>query len=412
MRRHKHIQRSKYRTMKRLIIRAIGPLKDVDIALGRFNVIIGLQSSGKSCVLRIASYCAWVEKQIQQSQSPTMFEMGSAFMDILCRYHKMTEYIHEDSYIRYETDTMWFEYKHRTKTFAFCWKDKGHFEYRLPKISYIPSERNIVSLLSNWKSEVTTYDCVLDFMKEWDRARKVIGKTKEIFNLRMNYAYDKSIEDDLIQLQNGKNIHLTNASSGVQSLVPLVVLIGYITRHIYMQDAADVLNRTEAKREKMDRLVDLLYANIKQSSLESILPDSKEDHIVRHSGREYRFRNEVAAQKFSRLVNNYLNYQQTDIYLEEPENNLFPSTQCQLVDWLDAKTNQRIHPISVFLTTHSPYVLRYMMDKSLRGKRFFFTYEYPKEEGVYKVKSLSLAEIEQIIANGVDMFYNYESYIS
>lgn len=412
MRRHKHIQRSKYRTMKRLIIRAIGPLKDVDIALGRFNVIIGLQSSGKSCVLRIASYCAWVEKQIQQSQSPTMFEMGSAFMDILCRYHKMTEYIHEDSYIRYETDTMWFEYKHRTKTFAFCWKDKGHFEYRLPKISYIPSERNIVSLLPNWKSEVTTYDCVLDFMKEWDRARKVIGKTKEIFNLRMNYAYDKSIEDDLIQLQNGKNIHLTNASSGVQSLVPLVVLIGYITRHIYMQDAADVLNRTEAKREKMDRLVDLLYANIKQSSLESILPDSKEDYIVRHSGREYRFRNEVAAQKFSRLVNNYLNYQQTDIYLEEPENNLFPSTQCQLVDWLDAKTNQRIRPISVFLTTHSPYVLRYMMDKSLRGKRFFFTYEDPQEEGVYKVKSLSLAEIEQIIAHGVDMFYNYESYIS
>jgi predicted ATPase len=228
----------------------------------------------------------------------------------------------------------------------------------------------------------------------------------------MNYAYDKSIEDDLIQLQNGKNIHLTNASSGVQSLVPLVVLIDYITRHIYMQDAADVLNRTEAKREKMDRLVDLLYANIKQSSLESILPDLKEDRIVRHSGREYRFRNEVASQKFSRLVNNYLNYQQTDIYLEEPENNLFPSTQCQLVDWLDAKTNQRIHPISVFLTTHSPYVLRYMMDKSLRGKRYFFTYEDPEEEGVYKVKSLSLEEIEQIIANGVDMFYNYESYIS
>lgn len=398
--------------MKRLIIRAIGPLKDVDVALGRFNVIIGLQSSGKSCVLRIASYCAWVEKQIQQSQSSAMFEMDSAFMDILCRYHKMTEYIHDDSYIRYETDTMLFEYKHKTKKFAFSWKEKGHFEYRLPKISYIPSERNIVSLLPNWKSEVTTYDCVLDFMKEWDKARKVIGKTKEIFNLHMNYAYDKSIEDDLIQLQNGENIHLANASSGVQSLVPLVVLIDYITRHIYMQDAADMLNRTEAKREKMDRLIDLLYANIKKSNMELILPDANEDQIIHSSGREYRFKNEVAAQKFSSLVVNYLTYQQTDIYLEEPENNLFPSTQCQLVDWLEAKTNQRTHPTSVFLTTHSPYVLRYMMDKSLRGKRFFFTYEASEEVGVYRVKSLSLEEIEQIIANGVDMFYNFESYIS
>ena len=399
--------------MRRLIIRAIGPLKDVDITLGRFNVIIGIQSSGKSCVLRIASYCAWVEKQIQQYQSPAMFEEDSAFMNILCRYHKMTEYIYNDSYIQYETDTMWFKYEHKIRKFSFGWKDKGRYEYRLPKISYIPSERNIVSLLPNWKSEVTTYDCVLDFMREWDKARKEIGKTGEIFNLRMKYVYNKLVEDDLVQLQNGKNIHLTNASSGVQSLVPLIVLIDYITQHIYRQDAADLLNRTETKREKMDRLIDLLYANIKQSKLEDLVPIvMKEDQIIRNSGREYRFKSEEAAQKFSRLVVNYLNYQQTDIYLEEPENNLFPSTQCQLIDWLDIKTNQRIHPVSVFLTTHSPYVLRYMMDKSLRGKRFFFTYEDFEEEGTYRVRTLSQPEIEQIITNGVDMFFNYESYIS
>ena len=52
------------------------------------------------------------------------------------------------------------------------------------------------------------------------------------------------------------------------------------------------------------------------------------------------------------------------------------------------------------------------MDKNLRGKRFFFTYEDPEEKGMYRVKDLSQKEIEQIIAGGVDVFFNYESYIA
>lgn len=46
--------------MRHLIIDSLGPLRHVDIFLERLNVIIGPQSSGKSCVLKIASYCTWV----------------------------------------------------------------------------------------------------------------------------------------------------------------------------------------------------------------------------------------------------------------------------------------------------------------------------------------------------------------
>ena len=397
--------------MRQLIIRNIGPLREVDIVLNRFNVILGIQSSGKSCVLRIASYCAWVEKQIQLSQSSSMFEYGTSFMDMLCSYHKMTEYVHEDSYISYETDTMWFSYDHKSKRFSFEWNEKGRYGYRLPKISYIPTERNIVSLLPNWKNEVRAYDCVLDFMRDWDKARRAIGKTGEIFNLRMNYFFNKSVEDDYIQLKDGKSLHLSNTSSGVQSLVPLFVTIDYITRTIYLQEASEILNQTEAKREKMDRLIDLLYANIKRSQLELTPTEGYEEQVVRHKEREYRFKNIESSKIFASLVVNYMTYQQTDIYLEEPENNLFPSTQCMLMDWLDAKTRQHTHPTSIFIATHSPYVLTYLMDKNVRGKRFFFTYEDPEAKGVYKVKALTPQEIDQIVANGVDMFYNYESYI-
>lgn len=398
--------------MRHLVIRNIGPLREADLVLNRFNVILGIQSSGKSCVLRIASYCAWVEKQIQLSQSSSMFEYGTSFIDMLCGYHKMTEYLHEDSYIRYDTETMCFSYDHQFKYFEFEWKDNGRYKYRMPKIAYIPSERNIVSLLPNWKSEVTAYDCVLDFMRDWDKARRAIGKTNEIFNLRMNYFFNKSAEDDYIQLKNGESLHLTNTSSGVQSLVPLFVTMNYITQYIYLQEANDILsNRTEAKREKIDRLIDLLYVNIKRSQLEVTTADKYDEKIVRQRAREYLFKSQESADMFAKLIHNYLAYQQTDVYLEEPENNLFPSTQCMLMDWLDTQTRRHVYPTSIFIATHSPYVLTYLMDKNLRGKRFFFTYEDSENEGTYRVKTLTQPEIEQIIAGGVDMFFNYESYI-
>ena len=51
--------------MNKLIIKNIGPLKSVAVSLAKYNLFIGPQSSGKSCILKIASYCNWVEKRIE-----------------------------------------------------------------------------------------------------------------------------------------------------------------------------------------------------------------------------------------------------------------------------------------------------------------------------------------------------------
>ena len=47
---------------RRLIINNIGPIKHVDIYLNKINVIIGPQSSGKSTIAKIISFCSWLEK--------------------------------------------------------------------------------------------------------------------------------------------------------------------------------------------------------------------------------------------------------------------------------------------------------------------------------------------------------------
>ena len=75
--------------MRHLQIKNFGPIKSADLELGQVNIIIGLQSSGKSCVLKIACYCAWVEKRLELSQKVNGFGKGSAFIDLMAEYYKM-----------------------------------------------------------------------------------------------------------------------------------------------------------------------------------------------------------------------------------------------------------------------------------------------------------------------------------
>ena len=75
--------------MRKVIIRNIGPLQKAEIELARVNVVVGPQSSGKSCVLKIACYCIWVEKRIELAQSADEFMVDGHFMQELVRFHKL-----------------------------------------------------------------------------------------------------------------------------------------------------------------------------------------------------------------------------------------------------------------------------------------------------------------------------------
>lgn len=54
--------------MRKLVIHHIGPVKHVDLVLKRINVVIGPQSAGKSCILKVACFCAWAEKGFSWSR--------------------------------------------------------------------------------------------------------------------------------------------------------------------------------------------------------------------------------------------------------------------------------------------------------------------------------------------------------
>lgn len=265
--------------MKTLTVKNFGPLKEAVIELSRMNLIIGLQSSGKSCVMMIACYCSWVEKRIALRQSVKEFKDGTYFLDMMTAYYHSKGYVHDDTFIKYESEFMKFSYNHAEKSFEHKWKNL-HWRFKRPKVTYVPAERNMVSLVSNWSRLETSYDNILDFKEDWDTARKFMKKEQDILGTGISYEYDEVSGGNHIVTSNGKRLELANSSSGLQSLVPQIVHLDYLNKGIYVAEETET-DKTFATKQFMNNLLEILYRrNFKRDK------DNKmgEEPIVVHLG--------------------------------------------------------------------------------------------------------------------------------
>lgn len=389
--------------MKHLIVRNIGPLREVDINIESINLIIGLQSSGKSCVLKTACYCAWVEKRIELAQTAKEYENGTKFIDDLLSYYKMQSYLSENSYIEYVTPYLQFSYDHKNKKFSFKWKSQ-RWKYKRPKVSYIPSDRNLVAAIPAWSKLSLDYDNLLDFMGDWDIARKQMQAKENILDLGMGYFYDAKTNSDQIRLKNGHIIRLTESSSGVQSLVPLIIHLEYLNHDLYLNQ--DGLPQTFQSKEARKSLLSKLYNKVLREP-----SSSKDDFLVKSvDGVDFVFADSDQVNSFKNLAHNYLDYDHNEIFLEEPEDNLFPTTQCQLVNWLLDSVMGAGRKDTLFIATHSPYILNQLLKRRPKGMNLYFTHPV-SAEGMFDVKSLSEEEFGEIYDNGVDLFFNFEAHV-
>lgn len=215
--------------MARLIIKNIGPIKHVDIELNKINVIIGEQSSGKSTICKIASFCTWVEKTVSLEQET--FPITKTFKEKLETFHKLQGYFNDNSEITYTSDIISIHYKYST---LIEFNNVGRWSFKRPKIEYIPAERNMVGAIPNWFSVRLQDNNILSFMTDWGDSRLIYTKDNSlpILNLDAAYYYDESKQEDFIRMQNGKTIKLAVASSGLQSAIPLLALFTAYTERM------------------------------------------------------------------------------------------------------------------------------------------------------------------------------------
>lgn len=392
--------------MKHLRIKNLGPLDEVDIELKQVNVIIGPQSSGKSCVLKVACYCTWVEKRIEMTQSASLFDKEDAFLSELVRFHKLQGYVKPDTFIAYESDYLRFAYDHASKKFQFDWKER-RWDYRRSKVTYIPAERNMVAVIPNWFEVKLADDNIRDFMSDWETARRATPEQLDVLNLGVAYHYDPASQADWVTLCNGNALRFTNTSSGLQSLIPLFVHLNYWDKLQHKQDGSGSVKRDS---EQM-ALAQVIYRELFQHDIwgetgHKAIPD---DSWLEFVGKmAFIFADEKSAQRCKAIYESYVNNNFCDIFLEEPEANLFPPTQVQLVDWLLGLTEGE-HPDRLFVATHSPYILTAFLEKRDLSIGLFFTHNDGTGHSI--IKTASEADIQEIYDCGVDAFFNLETFV-
>ena len=324
--------------MNRLVVRNIGPIKEVDICLNKVNVFIGPQSSGKSTLAKIISFCTWLEKRNEATDKAVV----DGLVNRLQSFHKMNGYFRDDSAIFYHGTNVVFAYNWDEPlelSESFQNYNSEHFRDKEilltsvektvnPKVIYIPAERNFVSAVPNLKKYAEKDDSLQSFINDWFEGKRHYTEDSSlpIIDLGVDYYYNAGTDRDMLKLDKANPVRLSAASSGLQSIVPLVAMIKWMSSGIYEENKPFSPEEDQRVREML-------------SNLPEQITEAQMELVNRIQG----------------FIKGKV-YTHTQFIIEEPEQNIFPETQKTFLYYLLAEINHgRNHHL--VLTTHSQYVL-------------------------------------------------------
>jgi len=150
---------------------------------------------------------------------------------------------------------------------------------------------------------------------------------------------------------------LSQASSGLQSITPLIAMIDYLTNNIYSKEQNLSYELDEVKMEVTQKLISEIM--IKPLHKKDFLDKEKKRNAIKELNKKISEKDEKVMrlfEEFKTVRDGLFKTHSTNIILEEPEQNLFPSTQKSLIYFLLNAINKN-HDHCLTLTTHSPYVL-------------------------------------------------------
>lgn len=309
---------------ERLIVKSFGPVKDLDITFKKVTLFIGDQGSGKSCIAKLFSMFKWLEKVLSQGKYKlNYFEQYDRFEKKLCTYHRIESFVKDNSYILYEGDKYTFAYENG----AFKVGVKDGESDGLAKIMYVPAERSIVSVAEN-KSKLLKElpDSSETFSDEFVNAKKFFLGGYDLPFEGLRFEYDSLNEVGWIHGADYK-VRLINASSGIQSSLPLCMVSEFLCQKV---SAREEVKLSREEKDKLEKKVAEIMQNEDYS-------ETIKDMMIRQLS---------SVNRYDRFIN----------IVEEPELNLFPRSQMEVMCSLIANNMSAKDNMLVF-TTHSPYSL-------------------------------------------------------
>ncbi|KAA6341186.1 hypothetical protein EZS27_010992 [termite gut metagenome] len=330
--------------MSRIKIEKFGPIKngyqnnDGWIDIKKVTVFIGNQGSGKSTVAKLISTFTWIEKAlVRGNYDKKWFEKKNKLKNQYLNYHRLENYlkINDDATIEYQGDAYSIKYEGGRLTIE---ETSNNTSYPLPQIMYVPAERNFISYVKTPKGLKLSSESLKEFLTEFDNAK---AEMKGFIKLPVNnidVEYDK-LNDTLNLRGSDYKVKLTDASSGFQSLVPLFLVSSYLSSSVKKQsETNEPMSNEESERFKKG--VEHIWGN---------------DYLTEE---QRRVALSVLASKFNKTA--FVNI------VEEPEQNLFPDSQWQMLQSL-LKFNNMNPGNKLILTTHSPYMVNFL-NIAIQGK--------------------------------------------
>ncbi|ULJ68961.1 ATP-binding protein [Wielerella bovis] len=295
----------------------------------KVTVFIGDQGSGKSTVAKLISTFMWIEKALVRGDldAKTLQRKGK-FTQFL-KYHRLESYVQPNSYIEYDGLAKHIIFENNQLKVQ---KNESHEQnYVLPQIMYVPAERNFISYVKNPRELKITSESLQEFITEFNNAKRAL---KEPIALPINNIHLKYQEKtDSLKLK-GENyeIDLSDGASGFQSAVPLLLVSDYLANSIVNPNVNNA-PMSEKERENFSKEMKQILENADFSDEQRRLAIS------------------LLSAKFNKKA--FINI------VEEPEQNLFPNSQWEILKEL-LKFNDLAEFNQLFITTHSPYIINYL----------------------------------------------------
>lgn len=364
--------------MQKIVIKNFGPISNAEIEIKKAVVLIGENAIGKSTIIKLISTFLWIEKALFRGSDKKWFEKESRLKNSFLPYHRIESFIKENSVIEYYGKA--YTMKYRNDKISI--EDQMNNSYQLPQIMYVPAERNFISYVRNAKKDLKLSGALLDFTSEYYYAAENLKNSLVLPIRDFEIEYNKRHEMLYVKSKNHK-IKITEAASGLQSSIPLYLVSDYLSK----------LVRNSKENEDMTTSDNIKF----QKEINTILNDNNLSEKQKHIAIS------ALSSKFNKKA--FINI------VEEPEQNLFPVSQMQMLKSLVSFCNQNADN-KLIISTHSPYVLATINNLILANK---VGKKFPEKVGKKINKQLWLnyddifagivreGTVEQIIDTDFDM---------
>lgn len=328
--------------MATIQIQHIGALTDTgEVFVKRVTLILGPQGVGKSTLMKILCYCRWVEKVIMKDpKTLSQYRAEDYFIEELRTFYRFDKnFFNEQSHIIYKGDVLEIDWSQRGGCSITLYPKEGKERPRhTPKIAFLPAERNLISAVPNvnksYRSNVQ--DVLFNFIFEFDEAKQGYDAEHKLpLSVAPHLSYYNQQGADLIwHEQQGVSMEAFYAASGIQSAFPIDVFSAYL----------------------YERVGELYAFSLHEfvSLIKGFFPNKQP---TEYTGEELSQALEGVPKVYSSM----------QLYIEEPEQNLFPASQRDLtlrllqmmstVKKKEKDVEPKPHSSSLVFTTHSPYML-------------------------------------------------------